>query len=183
MRWQPLPAYYEDEDDCIDFSELRYGYFGDYSSKARNLKPFYQYAVENKIPFTICGNSDEPYLTESNTVVYPRCTLDKLRPIEAKANVLVFVCNLSGGQIPGKIYQYSATNKYIIFILDGTAEEKDVLYDYFSQFNRYVFCENNKESIARAICTIEEGKLPDSYRTALSCFAAEKIVEEIIQGK
>lgn len=183
MKWQPLPAYYEDERDAVNFSELRFGYFGDYSTWLRNLTPFYQYAVKNELRFTICGDSNAPFVSAGNTVVHPRISLEELKPIEREANVLVYICNLGGGQIPGKIYQYSATNKYILFIMDGTEEEKKVLHEYFSQFNRYVFCENNEDSIAEAVRTIRKGNLPSSYHTALDCFAAEKIVENIIQGK
>ena len=183
MKWQPLPAYYEDGNDAVSFSELHFGYFGDYSTWLRNLRTFYRYAVANELSFTICGDSDAPFASAGKTVVYPRISLEELKPIEREANVLVYVCNLRGGQIPGKIYQYSATNKYILFIMDGTEEEKKVLHEYFSQFNRYVFCENNEDSIAEAVRTIRKGNLPSSYHTALDCFAAEKIVENIIQGK
>lgn len=183
MKWQPLPAYYEDENKSIDFTELHFGYFGDYATWLRDLEPFYRYAVENYLHFVICGNSNAPFKSVAKTMVFPRVSLEKLKPIEAETNVLVFVANLRGGQIPGKIYQYSATNKYIIFIMDGTKQEKEILYRYFSQFNRYVFCENNRDSIAKAVKMIQEGKLPDSYHTALDCFATEKIIENIIQGK
>lgn len=182
MRWQPLPSYYEDGGEVSNFSELTFGYFGDYASKFRNLIPFYRYAVESRIRFTVCGNSDMPLASDGNTVVYPRLSLEQLRPIEAETNVLVYVCNLHGGQIPGKIYQYSATNKYILFILDGTEEEKRVLYDYFCQFNRYVFCENREESIAEAVQKIRDGKLPEKYHRALDCFKAETIIENILKG-
>lgn len=181
MRWQPLPAYYEAKGPFPDFSELRYGYFGDYVHKFRNLEPFYRYAVENDIPFTICGNSNAPFVSAAKTVVYPRITLEELKPIEEDTNVLVFLCNLRGGQIPGKIYQYSATNKYILFILDGTEAEKKVIYDYFEPFKRYVFCENTGNSIAKAITVIRKGDLPESYHTALGCFSAEQIIQNILQ--
>lgn len=182
MRWQPLPSYYEDRGEVSDFSELTFGYFGDYASRFRNLIPFYRYAVESRIRFTVCGNSDMPLASDGNTVVYPRLSLEQLRPIEAETNVLVYVCNLHGGQIPGKIYQYSATNKYILFILDGTEKEKRVLYDYFCQFNRYVFCENREESIVEAVQKIRDGNLPEEYHRALDCFKTEIIIDNILKG-
>ena len=40
MRWLPLPSYFSENDNNIDFSELKFGYFGDYTSDVRNLKPF-----------------------------------------------------------------------------------------------------------------------------------------------
>ena len=66
------------------------------------------------------------------------------------------MCNLKGGQIPGKIYQYSATNKKILFILDGSESEISVLENYFKKFNRYIFCKNNVVDIEFAIKEIEK---------------------------
>ena len=88
-----------------------------------------------------------------------RLPLQELKPIEDSTNVLIFLCNRKGGQVPGKIYQYSATDKTILFIMDGTQEEQAVLKDYFGKFNRYVFCRNTAEDIARAIRDIEEKNL------------------------
>ena len=80
-----------------------------------------------------------------------RVTLDVLEKVQEQTSVLIHLSNLRGGQIPGKIYHYSATEKPILFILDGTEEEKGVLKGYFSQFHRYCFCENNQESIQSAM--------------------------------
>lgn len=80
-----------------------------------------------------------------------RVTLDILEKVQEQTTVLVHLCNLRGGQIPGKIYHYSATEKPILFILDGTEEEQRIIRDYFSQFNRYYFCSNNQQDIEQAI--------------------------------
>lgn len=183
MKWQPLPSYYGSETEVHTFDQLCFGYFGDYSPNVRNLRVFYEYAVENNLTADICGNSSDPYLSSETVNVYPRMSLKQLRVYERKANVLVFVCNLRGGQIPGKIYQYSATNKYILFILDGTDEEMSVLRQYFEQFHRYVFCYNRKGSIGNAIKKIEQGEYPKSYCTAIDAFAPSKIVDNIIHGR
>ena len=183
MRWQPLPAYYMDQKTKLNFEELKFGYFGDYHESVRNLSVFYEYAVVNELNFTICGNSNRPLSSVGNVTVFPRMPLDKLKPIEENVNVLVFVCNLGGGQIPGKIYQYSATNKYILFIMDGNEYEKAILREYFNQFNRYVFCENTMDSIEIAIKKIRDNVYPESYYTALDYFATDRIVNRIIQGE
>lgn len=183
MRWFPVPAYYDSSDITLDIvGEKRYGYFGDYSSKIRNLKPFYSVAVDKGIRLNICGNSDLKIENKSNVYVYPRLNLNELKPIENDTNVLVFVSNLYGGQIPGKIYQYAATNKIVLFILDGTKEEKQILKDYFESFNRFVFCENNEDSISAAIDRIENNDFGNVKNVPLDDFKASKTINKILES-
>mgnify|MGYP004527527113 FL=1 len=105
-----------------------------------------------------------------------------MRPIEDSTNVLVFLCNRKGGQIPGKIYQYSATGKTILFILDGTEGEQTVLKDYFGKFNRYVFCRNTVEDITCAIRQIESGDIGSVRNVPLDDFEPAKIVTSILEA-
>ena len=184
MSWQPLPTYYVNETcGTSDFKELCFGYFGDYSGYVRNLKPFYEAAKKEKLNVYICGNSNEKFESTESVQVHPRMPLNELKKYEDQTNVLIFVCNLKGGQIPGKIYQYSATNKYILFILDGTKEEKKVLKEYFSRYERYIFCENTEESIIDAVNKIEKNIFPSSYYSPLYEFEPKRIIEKILRGE
>ena len=74
-----------------------------------------------------------------------------VKQAEKETDVLVFVCNVKGGQIPGKLYQYSSTKKWILFILDGTEEEMKEIERYYQKYQRYVFCKNNIRDIEKAI--------------------------------
>ena len=94
----------------------------------------------------------------------------------------MFLCNRQGGQIPGKIYQYSATDKTILFILDGTEDEQAVLKDYFGKFNRYVFCRNTVEDITCAIRQIESGDIGSVRNVPLDDFEPAKIVTSILEA-
>ncbi len=182
MFWQPLPSYYNGDSNSISESnELFFGYFGDYAPASRDLKPFYEAAVETDINVNICGNPSNLFPSAASVKIHPRLTLDKLKPIEDSTNVLIFLCNRKGGQIPGKIYQYSATTKTILFILDGTEEEKAVLRDYFEKYNRYVFCENTVESIKEAIEKIKNNDLGGITNTPINSFSPELIVEKILK--
>lgn len=182
MRWMPLPSYYE-QTVPTNNDKPCFGYFGDYELYIRNLVPFYDAAVKEKINVYICGNSKRAFASTDTVKVYPRMPLQELEKYENQTNVLVFLCNLRGGQIPGKIYQYSATDKKILFILDGTEDEKKIIREYFEQFKRYVFCENNVESITEAIELIRSGNLSDSYSTPLSNFTPSNIINKILEGK
>ena len=184
MYWQPLPYYYKNtEDENFASVNNQYGYFGDYAPESRDLEPFYLAAKGLSVSVNICGRPSNLFESTDKINIYPRLPLDKLRPIEDKTNVLVFLCNRKGGQIPGKIYQYSATNKTILFILDGTPEEKEVLKNYFEKFNRYVFCENTVEDIERAIKDIESGNLGDVVNEPIEDFNPTETIRKILAGE
>lgn len=181
MYWQPLPYYYKnDTDENVVFSNHSYGYFGDYAPISRDLKPFYESAKQCDINVNICGSPSNLFKSTDRITINPRLPLNELKPIEDKTNVLVFLCNRKGGQIPGKIYQYSATYKTILFILDGTDEEKKVLKEYFQKFNRYVFCENTVEDITRAINDIESGNIGDVVNEPIEAFNPKETVRKIL---
>ncbi|MBQ6021180.1 MAG: hypothetical protein IJL26_13485 [Clostridia bacterium] len=179
MRFVPTPAYYppEAEDAGDPAPSDVFGYFGDYEPSVRNLAPFYEAARETNVRAFICGSSSAPFRGTERIDVLPRMPLSELHSYERKTGVLVFLCNLNGGQIPGKIFQYSAQNKPILFILDGTGEEKDAIRGYFGGFGRYVFCENETEDIKRAINEIRSGGAP---RNAIDAFSPARTVERLI---
>lgn len=183
MFWQPLPFYYKAENTANAVPDgNRYGYFGDYAPVARNLEPFYEAARETGIEANICGNPANLFAATEKIHIHPRLTLDKLKPIEDNTNVLIFLCNRRGGQIPGKIYQYSATSKTVLFIMDGTEEEQKVLMDFFGKFNRYVFCQNTVEDITRAIGLIESGNLGQIDSRPIEEFNPTTIIKKILDA-
>ena len=183
MFWMPLPAYYKDATPVHKTSGRNiYGYFGDYAPAARDLEPFYIAADKARVEVNICGNPSNLFHSTDKIHIHPRLPLAELKPIEDNTNVLVFLCNRQGGQIPGKIYQYSATDKTILFILDGTDDEQAMLKDYFGKFNRYVFCQNTMEDITRAIRQIESGDIGSVRNVPLDDFEPAKIVKSILEA-
>lgn len=183
MTWYTLPYYYKNETiSDVNNDDKTYGYYGDYYSFSRNLKPFYDAAKKTNISVKIYGNSDLNISKTKLIDVKPRVGLEELSEAEDKTDVLVFLCNLRGGQIPGKLYQYSATNKPILFILDGTIEEMQILKTYFSQFNRYVFCKNSIDSIQNGIQKINLGQFDDVKNYCVEQFSPENTMR-VILGK
>ncbi len=182
MFWMPLPAYYKNAAPVHKSSGRNiYGYFGDYAPAARDLEPFYAAAYKARVEVNVCGNPSNLFHSTDKIHIHPRLPLAELKPIEDGTNVLVFLCNRQGGQIPGKIYQYSATDKTILFILDGTEDEQAVLKDYFGKFNRYVFCRNTVEDITRAIRQIESGDIGSVRNVPLDDFEPSKIITNILK--
>ncbi|TXK85628.1 glycosyltransferase family 4 protein [Paenibacillus sp. N3.4] len=127
---------------------LVFGYYGDYNTEIRNLKPLYDAAVESKLRLLIRGNSDKPFKSKALIDVKSRVAIDELEEVEKKTDVFIHLCNSKGTQIPAKVYYYSGTKKPILFILDGETEKIKI---FFEKFDRYFFCENKKEDIQNAI--------------------------------
>lgn len=182
MKWFPLPSYYSTDLLEYNFTENHYGYFGDYSVEIRNLKPFYEAAVELGIKLIICGSSNLSLENTANVKIYPRMPLSKLKNFEDDTNILICLFNLHGGQIPGKIYQYASTNKKVIAILDGTDEEKTILKNYFAKYNRFIFCENNKKSIKEIVNKIENNEIDEIKNEPVEFFSPKNILSKIVEG-
>lgn len=177
MKHIPLPYLAFSKDDTVAPNEWSFGYFGDYYSHTRNLVPFYEALVRSGYTGYIYGDSNESLQSTGKIEVSGRVTLDVLDKVQAKTKVLVHLCNLHGGQIPGKIYHYSATTKPILFILDGTPEEKNILKNYFSQFDRFYFCDNCAEAILETI-----NKICSDNRawTRLDAFSPKTVVGQLL---
>ena len=175
----PLPYLKFGNGDFCTNNDISFGYFGDYYSYTRNLVPFYNALCLLNAKGFIYGDSNL-HLKETNRItVSGRVTLDVLEKVQDTTSVLVHLCNLKGGQIPGKIYHYSATKKPILFILDGTEEEKKVLKEYFAKYNRYIFCDNDTESILSAMKYIIEN-YKNSKSFVVEQFSPKHIVSNLI---
>ena len=111
MNSIPLPFLAFGEDKGGIDSEISFGYFGDYYSHTRNLQPFYDAIRTTKSKCYIYGDSDLNLISQNKIVVSGRVTLDKLEKVQNQTSILVHLCNLRGGQIPGKIYHYSANGR------------------------------------------------------------------------
>lgn len=181
MRWCPLAAYYNAEKfDYSGYTENYYGYFGDYLPYIRNLEPFYNVALKNNLNVDICGSPTDLFPSKNNVKIYPRLPLNELKKHEDKANIVICLFNLGGGQIPGKIYQLAATNKTILAILDGPEDEQKIIRNYFEKYNRFVFCQNNEQSISEAIDRIENHDLGDVSNEPIDAFSVEKVAKMLL---
>ncbi|MBR2501513.1 MAG: hypothetical protein IKB68_03415 [Rikenellaceae bacterium] len=180
MNSIPLPFLAFGEDKGGIDSEISFGYFGDYYSHTRNLQPFYDAIRTTKSKCYIYGDSDLNLISQNKIVVSGRVTLDKLEKVQNQTSILVHLCNLRGGQIPGKIYHYSATTKPILFILDGTDEEKQIIKEFFAKYNRYYFCDNNQQDIERAITDLIQN-YDQNRGHIVEEFCPKKVVAQLFQ--
>ena len=185
MFWSFLPYnndVFNNESDLRinDASVTKLGYFGEYVSKVRNIMPLVEAVSElNDYKLVICGNSDLDLTHFNNVLPQGRVSVERVRELQDACGVLVNISNLKGGQIPGKIYQYAATKKQILFVLDGTEEEKSIILDTFSKYKRFIFCENNKDALIACLNNLEEACHNISIEP-INDFTSYSIVNKIV---
>lgn len=180
MKQIPLPYFSISKSTPNSQSEMSLAYLGDYYSYVRNLTPFYMALRQTGLKGYIYGDTDISFEPTDHIKISGRVTLSTLAVVQDKAGILVQLCNLHGGQIPGKIYHYSATRKPILFILDGTAEERRQIRSYFSRYNRYYFCENYVDSIVSTIKIIESDIKDGKVWKPVDAFSPETVISQLL---
>lgn len=123
---------------------LKIGYFGAYNSNVRDIEPLYN-SMENLqgiAELILVGNSDLNLENTENIQILPRQDVSKF---EEEVDLFICLLNKKGTQIPGKIFQNSATNKPILILRDG--EYGDQIVDYFKHLNRYMISDNTVKDI------------------------------------
>lgn len=156
MFFEPIP-YVKKEIYPIDNEpkkHLTFLYCGEYLSSVRNILPLYNAIKNTNHRLIICGNSNLNLESSDHIQIYPRISFEETKELEKKSDVLIHLSNLKGSQIPGKVYQYSGTNKLILFLLDG---EIDALINTFNKYKRYIFSHNNINDISTTIKQIMMG--------------------------
>lgn len=176
MHYTPIPYVKEEITNNRDLSRtatIELAYCGDYGSSIRNLRPLYE-AVNHSdnIHLTACGRSDAPLQSTDKVTVKGRMPYKTVREIENQADILVFVANRSGTQIPGKIYQYAGTNKPILFVLDGN---EVTLKKHFASYYRFSFANNTPESI--------QDNLKKMVQESRTYMPLREFSKEIVMGK
>ncbi|WP_419961132.1 hypothetical protein [Psychrobacillus sp. BM2] len=179
MYCEPIPYVKKEIYPIKNIKEetLTFLYCGDYSSRIRDIKPFYEAIKNTKHKLIICGGSDIKLECTDRIKIYPRVSFEKTKELERECDVLVHLSNLKGTQIPGKIYQYSGTNKLILFLLDGDSE---LLKETFMKYKRYIFAQNNIEVLEKSIEQINKNKY-NNYRFVVEEFSPKTIADRIIK--
>lgn len=157
------------------------GFFGDYFTVVRNIKPFFQAALQlPQYDFHIIGRSDVRLETKGAISVRGRIPYKEIQKLEEQMNVLVILSNSNDFQIPGKVYNYATTNKPLLYILDGSEQMREMVLNYFGQYKRFTFCINSPDEIKNALVKILEGKT-SVFNQPVEDFFPEKVVESIFK--
>lgn len=178
ISWIPTTDF--KHDNSFDRGELtRIGYFGDYRQMYRNIYPFYEACSENSFSTVIIGGGDIELLPKGTVEVYGRMTRDQVSEYEQKCGILVVLENISKTgnciQVPGKLYHYGLTHKYILVI----TESSNIASEY-EKYNRFVFVPNDKDIIADAIKSIQSGQYSNMNIAPVEAFQYERIANDFI---
>ena len=151
-------------------------YVGDYRSDFRNIMPLYNVCIRQKQESIIAGGSDLALEGNKKLKILGRIPKLDADEIENDSRILVVLDNEKQGgkciQVPGKMYHYALTNKYILVISNS-----DSLKQYYNRYERYIFVHNTVESIEKGISAILTGNLPDSYHKPVVQFEQKNIVD------
>jgi len=154
------------------------GYFGDYRLNDRDILPLAKVveSFEGKVVMDVVGNGDTDLSSFKHTYCQSRISYDELVKHEAVCDVLVCIGDKkSSPQLPGKIYNYSATNKKILFLY----EEYDENTQYLEGLNRYFLTRNKIENIYDTIEEIQ--KASDIQYSPVNDFYCEEVVRKVIE--
>lgn len=149
MFFVPTPYLRKDSNYSFiqNYNEVNFLYAGDYNSSVRNILPiinaFNKSEINHKL--TIAGSGDVAIKKTKNVNCLGRLSYSEIKKLESETDVLVFLANKKGSQIPGKIYQYSGSTKPILFLTDGDMAQE--IEDYFKKKDRYIFLKNESTSI------------------------------------
>lgn len=179
MFYIPTPCIRDHKDiktSSNNGSALRIGYFGDYYTKIRNIKPLYRAIAKSEADqmfLYIIGNSDMQLKKRKNIEVLPR---GNFKDYEQNTDLFVCILNRRGSQIPGKIYYCASTFKPVLVIIDGDEQEK--MEDFLQSFNRFFLCKNDEESIMNALVAISNDK---RMWTPCKCLNESSIANNVLK--
>jgi len=176
-----LPIPYQNEklykNNINNNESIQLGYFGDYKSSIRDIRPLYNYCRRLQEKLIIAGNSDLTLNSTEQINILPRINQDKLNVLESECDILICILNKQGTQIPGKLYHYAATNKPVMVIVDGDKQAE--ISKYLDEFNRFVLCDNNITAIQEHIEYIKKFQI--KYKPCKT-FNPSVIAEEFIRS-
>ena len=159
--------------------ELCISYVGDYLSSYRNIVPLYNVCTRMGIKCTIAGNGDTVLNQNDSVHILGRVGREKAIEIENNSDILAVLDNERKGiteciQVPGKMYHFALTTKYILVITNG-----DSLQRYYDCFKRYVFAQNNEKSIEKALLDITNNRYCSSFNSPLLDFSQNSVYQKM----
>ncbi len=158
---------------------MRFGYFGNYFSSIRDIRPLYDaFKKIEGAQLTICGSSDIKLEGTNNIEILNRISQDVVEQEESKIDVEVCVLNRVGIQIPGKIFYHTSTDKHILVLIDGP--NANAIEDELRRSNRFIICHNEKGEIEKTIHAIIEGRY-NAIEYDKYFYSPERICNQIIQ--
>jgi len=167
--------------------EIELLYSGSIDSKSRDILPLlavlnkYNSANANKLRLNIygsCSSDIRELIDSSEEVRYfgTRPFAELLSIMHSENNVLIFIANKSGNQIPGKLFDYLGTNSPIMAIVE---DKDDPVAEFVRSLNRCFVAENNTASILSVIKDLL--RYPDKHSLeSMNDFSPENIARKLL---
>lgn len=154
-------------------------YAGNFYKNIRNIEPLVEAIGElDGYELDIYGSGNCDVIIPENVKIHPRVSLDELKTKENEFFYSVCILNHSCIQIPGKVFYNIQKNNAVIIVADGPY--RDVLIEYLKEYKRFIVCENNKESIKRAIISSKDFSFDKEYIETM--YSPKKIATDIVNG-
>lgn len=134
---------------------IKVGYFGEYYSAKRNMKPIVQSIMRmNDFSLYLIGNTDCDYSGNEKIIQYPKMSAKQVEQFQDEMDILLVVENIPVEgkeciQIPGKMYHYGLSDKKVLVISESGLIKKE-----FDKYGRYLFCDNDTNQIENALLSL-----------------------------
>jgi hypothetical protein len=136
--------------DC-NLVSLSCSYVGDFNILSRDICPLVDaISLSNDVSLTIAGNGDVKSFNFNDNVSYlgrvPQTQADN---VLFKSDIIFVILNKKVSQIPGKIFDLAVTNKFVVILYECPSQIEIIPFR-----SRFVFCQNQKESILSLLSSV-----------------------------
>ena len=183
MKWADVP-YIERNVSTFEKkkgkTQVKIGFFGAYPRRVRNILPLLN-AMQSfpDVLFIVRGDTDvsiDKTQYQNLDIEFGRKPNDEIQQLEDECDILLSSGSIAGINHPaGKTFYYANVNKPIVYIGDGY--HKDYFANYLKEFDRYIICDNNEDSIKSAIN--QAIKSLSTFRLSMS----ERLHPEVVARK
>lgn len=165
-------------------SKIEIGYYGTYNSNVRDIIPLYEALKKINKKSYIVGESNV-YLksTRNINIINEKKSLEYCSIHEFNTEILIVITNKYNDSLPGKIYNYSLSNKPILIILDGNIEIKNFIREYFGKYDKYYFCNNYCDEIVCELNKIRNDIDQGKKFPEILDFNTENVIKKILNQK
>ncbi len=144
--------------------ELRLIYAGDFHSNIRNIHPLVEACEALSLKLSVYGSGDFLETTSEYINFHDRISSSELSKVCESFTLDVIIMNVTGGQLPGKIYDSLISERSVLLILDG-----DFSIDDIPCRERFIHCKNNVNDIVHALtssdCLSKEFITPEELKS------------------
>lgn len=124
------------------FDSVKLLYAGDYFSVSRNLSPLINAVNGLDVSLSVVGDGDFSGPAPANVKFSGRVDPGAVRCLMCDTDVLIVLLNRTGGQIPGKLYDYASSDRPVIVLYDD-----ERLLEHIPFCDRFVFVKNEESTI------------------------------------